>query len=190
MLRAKLDSSRSEMTDIVTFELFDTLPLSLVKAREAVMIHFRNMLRRYSLTEPQWRVLKAVGSPGAIDFSELSRITVLLLPSLSRIVRELEVRGYIHKQAAPTDLRRMQVRLTPRGSKLVQIVSPDSNAVISAMRGTVGCEKLLQLQQLLAELDTKLSSLALRFGEAVMPGSDDALIMPGKRRGRPRKKMG
>ena len=36
------------------------LPLALVRARECVMAHFRNLLRRYDLTEPQWRVLKAM----------------------------------------------------------------------------------------------------------------------------------
>src|SRR6478736_2820086 len=81
------------------------LPLALVRARECVMAHFRNLLRRYDLTEPQWRVLKAMGENSPVELSELSRQTALLMPSLSRIVRELELRGYMHKAADPRDLR-------------------------------------------------------------------------------------
>ena len=66
------------------------LPLALVRARECVMAHFRNLLRRYNLTEPQWRVLKAMQEIATMELSELSRRTALLMPSLSRIVRELE----------------------------------------------------------------------------------------------------
>ena len=41
-------------------DALDGLPLALVRARECVMAHFRHLLRRYNLTEPQWRVLKAM----------------------------------------------------------------------------------------------------------------------------------
>ena len=73
------------------------LPLALVRARECVMAHFRNLLRRYNLTEPQWRVLKTMEEIATVELSELSRRTALLMPSLSRIVRELELRGYMQQ---------------------------------------------------------------------------------------------
>ena len=42
------------------------------------------------------------------------------MPSLSRIVRELELRGYMHKAADQRDLRRILATLTARGRLLVE----------------------------------------------------------------------
>src|SRR5215475_1207342 len=91
------------------------LPVALVRARECVMAHFRHLLRRYDLTEPQWRVLKTMDDLKAIELSELARKSALLMPSLSRIVRELELRGYMNKSADPRDMRRTLATLTDRG---------------------------------------------------------------------------
>src|SRR3954447_24214685 len=82
----------------------DGLPLALVRARECVMAHFRHLLRRYNLTEPQWRVLKTMEEIKSIELSELARKSALLMPSLSRIVRELELRGYMTKAVDPRDM--------------------------------------------------------------------------------------
>ena len=37
-----------------------SLPMELLKAREAAMARFRPMLRSHGLTEQQWRVLRAL----------------------------------------------------------------------------------------------------------------------------------
>jgi len=166
--------------------LVSALPLSLVRARESVMSHFRNLLRRYNLTEPQWRVLRTINVLHDIEMTELSRITALLMPSLSRIVRELEVRGYLSKEADPTDLRRTLVRLTEAGRSLVAMASPECEAVYCAIRDVMGNEKVRQLNALLAELETKLATLDIAFDAGEHPSNVLALA-PGKQRGRPRK---
>lgn len=169
--------------------MVNTLPLSLVRARESVMSHFRNLLRRYNLTEPQWRVLRTVNKLADIEMTELSRITALLMPSLSRIVRELEVRGYLRKEPDPSDLRRMLVRLTHSGQTLVDMASPECEAVYSAIRKTMGNDKLRQLNALLAELETKLAVLDIEFdGEDMLP-AEILSLAPAKQRGRPPKKI-
>lgn len=162
------------------------LPLSLVRARESVMSHFRNLLRRYNLTEPQWRVLRTINVLEDIEMTELSRITALLMPSLSRIVRELEVRGYLSKEPDPADLRRMLVRLTESGRALVDMASPECEAVYAAIRDVMGTEKLRQLNALLGELEAKLVSLDVGFAEGQEP-AELLSLAPAKQRGRPRK---
>lgn len=167
----------------------NALPLSLVRARESVMGPFRNLLRRYDLTEPQWRVLRTVDQLDAVEMTELSRVTALLMPSLSRITRELELRGYISKEADPTDLRRMLVRLSEKGRLLVEMASPECEAVYRAIRHAMGNEKLRELNALLAELELKLATLTVDFEpgdempENVMP------LVPAKQRGRPSKRI-
>src|SRR3954451_25426179 len=87
------------VSDRTWSDALNGLPLALGRARECVMAHFRNLLRRYDLTEPQWRVLKAMGENSPVELSELSRQTALLMPPVSSIVRDLEMRGYMRKAA-------------------------------------------------------------------------------------------
>ena len=87
-------------------EFSRSLPMSLLRAREAVMRQFRPSLRDHGLTEQQWRILRALASVDAIEVTELARVAFLLGPSLSRILRDLEARHLIERKVAKADLRR------------------------------------------------------------------------------------
>src|SRR5213082_3818153 len=87
-------------------EFSRSLPMSLLRAREAVMRQFRPSLRDYGLTEQQWRILRALTSVDTIEVTELAQVAFLLGPSLSRILRDLEARDLIERRAAKADLRR------------------------------------------------------------------------------------
>ena len=163
----------------------DGLPLALVRARECVMAHFRHLLRRYNLTEPQWRVLKTMDDVKSIELSELARKSALLMPSLSRIVRELELRGYMTKAADPRDMRRMLATLTERGRLLVQTASPECEAVNVAIRAAMGQERMMKLESLLAQLEKRICLLDLR--ELSRTAIEAGVAAPAKQRGRPRK---
>src|ERR1700743_2511456 len=99
-------------------EFSRSLPMSLLRAREAVMRQFRPSLRRHDLTEQQWRILRALA---AIEVTELSRTAFLLGPSLSRILRDLDARGLIERKTAKTDLRRGVISISERGLKLMEV---------------------------------------------------------------------
>jgi homoprotocatechuate degradation regulator HpaR len=165
------------------------LPLALVRARECVMAHFRNLLRRYNLTEPQWRVLKTMQQIATIELSELSRRTALLMPSLSRIVRELELRGYMHKAADQRDLRRILATLTARGRLLVDTVSPECDAVNVAINKAMGGDKMVKLHELLSDLERRISPLDIRRADALAVDAGLEPLAPAKQRGRPRKSL-
>ena len=75
-----------------------SLPMSLLRAREAVMRQFRPSLRHHGLTEQQWRILRALAAVETIEVTELARIAFLLGPSLSRILRDLEARQLIERR--------------------------------------------------------------------------------------------
>ena len=74
-------------------EFSRSLPMSLLRAREAVMRQFRPSLRNHGLTEQQWRILRALTAVDTIEVTELARVAFLLGPSLSRILRDLEARA-------------------------------------------------------------------------------------------------
>src|ERR1700738_908927 len=109
------------------------LPMSLLRAREAVMRQFRPSLRNHGLTEQQWRILRALASIDAIEVTELAHVAFLLGPSLSRILRDLEARHLIERRPAKGDLRRGVVSISAKGLKLIEAVAPSSEAIYAAI---------------------------------------------------------
>src|ERR1700710_4454 len=136
-----------------------SLPMALLRAREAVMRQFRPSLRQHGLTEQQWRILRALAAVDAIEGTELARVAFLLGPSLSRILRDLEARHLIERKVAKTDLRRAVVSISAKGLKLIEAVAPSSEAIYAAMTRRYGARKLADLQDMLAALERSLSAL-------------------------------
>ena len=85
-------------------EFSRSLPMSLLRAREAVMRQFRPSLRNHGLTEQQWRILRALTAVDNIEVTELARTAFLLGPSLSRILRDPEARHLIERRPAKAAL--------------------------------------------------------------------------------------
>jgi homoprotocatechuate degradation regulator HpaR len=140
-------------------EFSRSLPMSLLRAREAVMRHFRPSLRDHDLTEQQWRILRALVSIDAIEVTELARVAFLLGPSLSRILRDLEARHLIERRVAKADLRRAVVSITAKGLKLIEAVAPTSEAIYAAITRRYGARKLAELQDMLRALESSLSQM-------------------------------
>lgn len=136
-----------------------SLPMALLRAREAVMKQFRPSLRRYGLTEQQWRILRALSSVDAIEVTELARVAFLLGPSLSRILRDLEARQLIERRTAKADLRRGVVSISQKGLKLIELVAPTSEAIYATITRRYGAQKLAELQAMLGALEESLSDL-------------------------------
>ena len=136
-----------------------SLPMSLLRAREAVMRQFRPSLRSHGLTEQQWRILRALAAVDSIEVTELARVAFLLGPSLSRILRDLEAGHLIERKLAKADLRRSMVSISAKGLKLIEAVAPSSEAIYAAITRRYGARKLAELQDMLHELEHSLSEL-------------------------------
>jgi homoprotocatechuate degradation regulator HpaR len=145
--------------DVPMRDFSRSLPMSLLRAREAVMRQFRPSLRNHGLTEQQWRILRALAAIDAIEVTELARVAFLLGPSLSRILRDLEARHLIERKVAKSDLRRAVVSISAKGLKLIEAVAPSSEAIYAAITKRYGARKLAELQDMLGALESSLSGL-------------------------------
>lgn len=144
-----------------------SLPIALLRTREAVMRQFRPALRSVDLTEQQWRVLRALDSVPEIDATGLAMATFLLPPSLSRILRDLEGRGLISRRPDPADLRAWLISLTSDGHKTIDAAGVWVETIYAAMTERIGRERLDVLMQLLREIEQDLDASAVdRNGEA------------------------
>jgi homoprotocatechuate degradation regulator HpaR len=142
-----------------------SLPMSLLRAREAVMRQFRPNLREHGLTEQQWRILRALAAIDSIEVTELARTAFLLGPSLSRILRDLDARGLVERRTDDADQRRSVVSISSKGVKLMASVAPASEAIYAAIARRYGVRKLAELQQMLGELEVSLSGLGVVDGD-------------------------
>lgn len=142
-------------------EFSRSLPMALLRAREAVMRHFRASLRKHGLTEQQWRILRALGGVETIEVTELARSAYLLGPSLSRILRDLEQRGLIERRSVKTDLRRGLVSISPEGLRLIEAVAPSSEAIYAEMTRRYGADRLAALHEMLSALEASLADMPL-----------------------------
>jgi homoprotocatechuate degradation regulator HpaR len=140
-------------------EFSRSLPMSLLRAREAVMRQFRPSLRQHGLTEQQWRILRALTSVESIEVTELAHVAFLLGPSLSRILRDLEARELIERKVAKADLRRAMVSITAKGLKLIEAVAPTSETIYAEITKRYGARKLGELQDMLGALESSLAGL-------------------------------
>ena len=132
-------------------EFQHSLPMELLKAREAAMSRFRPMLRSHGLTEQQWRVIRTLAAYEKIDASELARRSFLLAPSLTRILQFLERENMVKRTADAGDQRRKVFVLTSKGRRIYSEVGPDSENLYLEIEREFGVEKLESLYQLLAE---------------------------------------
>jgi homoprotocatechuate degradation regulator HpaR len=149
-----------------------SLPMDLLRAREAVMRRFRPALRDHGVTEQQWRILRALAHAGPLEVSELAEATCLLAPSLSRILPDMEARHLIARRQADTDLRRSVISLERDGLRLIATHAPQSEAIYEDITRRFGAERLAQLFALLHELEEALDASE----KATMPAPPKAKV--------------
>lgn len=130
-----------------------SLPIALLRAREKVMGPIRAMLADAGVTEQQWRVLRVLDERGPLDATEIAERSVLLLPSLTRILQTLAAKGLVTRTAHPTDRRKQLVTITVAGQSLIAENLRESQRLTQWLRDSLGAERLDLLLDLLNELD-------------------------------------
>ncbi len=151
MYDPKRDPAQRTVPSIRGFDR--SLPMALMRAREAVMRHFRPSLAEHDLTEQQWRVLRALeDADDALSVGELAERTNLLGPSLSRMLTTLDERRLIARSSVAGDARRAEIRITTIGVELVAAVAPRSEAAYEHIERRLGPGELEALYVLLDKL--------------------------------------
>ena len=134
-------------------EFSRSLPMALLRAREAVMAEFRPILAANDITEQQWRVLRAlVDEPDGLGVGQLAEMTFLLSPSVSRIVAALQARGLVDRAGVDHDGRRAVLTVTGAGMRLYESIAPASEAAYQRVEQRFGTKQLDQLYRLLDQL--------------------------------------
>lgn len=105
-------------------DLDRSLPMLLLRAREATMARFRPLLADAGLTEQQWRVLRVLWERNGIEARELAERTLMLRPSLTGVLDRLERDGLVERRSDGADGRKVRLALTRRARRLYERLSP------------------------------------------------------------------
>ncbi|GHF40693.1 homoprotocatechuate degradation operon regulator, HpaR [Seohaeicola zhoushanensis] len=113
----------------------------------------RNLLADVDVTEQQWRVLRVLEEGGPMEPTRIAEQSCLLLPSLTRILQKLDEKKLIQRKTDKTDRRRQIVRITPRGSRLIEENLDKNLAFLEEVRTRLGPERFDTLLDLLTALN-------------------------------------
>jgi len=95
-------------------------------------------------------VLRVVSAWPGSDAGEIARRSLLLGPSLTRILQHFETRGVLARRIDSSDQRRAVFTLTARGHALFAEVAPDSERLYADIARCFGSAELDALYALLA----------------------------------------
>ena len=90
--------------------------------------------------------------------SELADRLQITKQSVNDLLRELEGRGYLVREADPTDGRARVVRLTKRGHALEDAAHAGAESAQAAIAGLLGERRFAQLRDALDEVSTRIAA--------------------------------
>ena len=130
--------------------------MQLLHARESTMSLFRPMLRSFGITDQQWRVIRVLASCETIGAFELSQQSMILPPSLTRILKNLEKEGFVSRSTDLADQRKLLHSVTPKGRRKYDQVVPESEKIYRSLEAKIGKVELNDFLNQLVALNTKL----------------------------------
>ena len=134
-----------------------SLPMALLRAREAVMRGFRKWLREHGVNEQEWRIMRALMEAGKLEIGELAERVFILKPSATRTVKNLEARRIVSRSRPMSDQRRALIALTPRGRALFDELAPHSELEYARITQRIGRRDMDGLYVLLGRVTDALN---------------------------------
>ena len=129
-----------------------SLPMALLRAREAVMRGFRKLLREHGLNEQEWRIMRALMEADSLEIGELAGRVFILKPSATRTIKNLQARKIVSRSRLDSDQRRALIALTPKGRALFDELAPRSELEYARLTRLVGVGDMAELYDLLARV--------------------------------------
>ena len=132
------------------------LPLLLLQARESVISRFRPILNANSITEQQWRVVRALIERGPLEPREIGAACQISSPSLAGVLARMDQTGLVARERLGHDQRRVKVSLTPKSRALAARMAPQVEAAYAEIEAHIGGEFT---QRFYAALDEMIAML-------------------------------
>lgn len=120
---------------------------------------------RYGITNPEWRVLAALGEHGTMTSTEIGRNSRMHKTKVSRAVAELEKKSLITRETSPDDMRVAYLTLTPQGSDTYRELVPLAVRFGDRLAGGLSAEETAVLERVLTSLMERSDEIAQEITE-------------------------
>jgi DNA-binding MarR family transcriptional regulator len=110
-------------------------PVIDVTRLRVALARLARRLRRHELaglTPTQLAALATVGGSGPMRLGDLAAAEGIAPSTLTRLVTALEDRGYVRRDADPSDARASTLGITPRGQDVLERIRSESTLVLAA----------------------------------------------------------
>lgn len=101
-----------------------SIPMMFYRALDVVLPPFRKIFAKFSITQPQWRVLRVLWDEDGQNLTSIADRTLIVPTVLVGIVDRLERDGRVERRRSHEDRRRVHVYLTESGRALKDDVVP------------------------------------------------------------------
>jgi homoprotocatechuate degradation regulator HpaR len=135
------------------------LPVKLHRTREAFASQFKEVFQLHKLTDQQFRVLRILSRRDMLETGQLAQLTMLLGPSLSRILKDLAKRGLVTRHNTSADGRVSHHRLTPEARHLIDQIVPEFDPLYEALAERITSDEVVELNRLLDKLQAALREI-------------------------------
>jgi len=141
--------------------LESALPMILNRTLDGVMPPYRALFKRFDITEQQWRVLRVLWSSERESSAELAAQTLIPAPSLVGVIDRLEKKGLVSRFRSLEDRRMVYVSATDIGRRLERLVSPEVDALHSAVKDVLSPAEWDAMVKTLDKINTAMRDDAL-----------------------------
>ncbi len=139
------------------------LTVGLLFTAERLRDYFFSICQRYGITTQQYNMLRILrGShPNALSCSEINSRMIQRSPDITRLIRRLELGGYVTRARDSRDNRVVRTLVLPRGLALLESMDTDIRAmhdVFSVLSEDQRAALIDALQSIRAELNRRIPS--------------------------------
>jgi len=115
-----------------------TLPIALLRAREAVLERLRPVLAGEDMTEQQWRIMRVLEERPHIEAKQLSALACIHPSSVTRILQTLEKKKMVKIARSTTDGRRITISVSSKGAAFINGVAPEILRIYAEIESIIG----------------------------------------------------
>lgn len=134
----------------------DYLAHLLARASALVSARFHARLADYGIGIAEWRVLASLSDGEGMSLGELARITLFKQPTLTKIIDRMAQEGFVIRDAAPGDRRRLSLHITGKGRALVDDLLVEAKAQEASVLSPFSDEEQVRVKAVLRNLIDRL----------------------------------
>jgi DNA-binding MarR family transcriptional regulator len=108
----------------LTLHVESYVPYLVNRAATAMLNYAARDFAKFDLTVPQWRILLTLWHHQVCRFGELSTLTSIAPPTLSRLLNAMRTSGIVKQKRTEADSRSVEVSLTAAGRALFEKTIP------------------------------------------------------------------